>query len=143
MSGKRSHNEEQPSSPPKRRKYHTNVEHVGLARRLAAEKPKDNLLVALRCYICASTSNEGLLPLEKQPNNPISRCHQNGGIWMAHRICAQLLNGVYVFKPSNSEEEVIRGLQRIDPDRFRLVRPPLLPCSQFLINWIEMPSMHS
>ena len=61
---------------------------------------------------------------------------------MVHRTCAQLLNGLCVFKPYNSGEEVIRGLQSVVADRFKLVRPPLPPCSQFLINCIEMRYMH-
>ena len=129
MCRKRRHdcdNEEgRPSSPLKRPKYHTNVAPTKLARR-AIGKSIGNPLIALRCFICTSTSNEDLLPLEEQPRNPVPKCRQNGGIWMAHRTCAQLLNGVCVFKPSNSEEEVVEGLQRIEPRRFKLVRP-LLP----------------
>ena len=130
MSRKRRHdygNEEQSSSPLKRSKYYGNVEPTQLVRRRAREKSNDNPLITLRCFICASTSNEGLLPVERQPNNLVPKCRQNGGIWMAHRTCAYLLNGACVFKPSNSKEEVVGGLRCIDPHRFKLVRPPLLP----------------
>lgn len=115
---------EQTSSPLKRSKYHSNVTPTAFARR-RAEKPKYDLLIGLRCFICTSTSDEGLLPLDEQPKNLVPRCHQNGGIWMAHRICAQLLNGVCIFKPSNSEELVVEGIRTIDRCRFKLVRPPL------------------
>jgi hypothetical protein len=128
MGRKRRHASEsekgQSSSPLKRSKCHTNVTPTALARR-RAEKPKDNPLIGLRCFICPSTSDEGLLPLEKQANNLVPRCHQNGGTWMAHRICARLLDGVCVFQPSDSEGVVVEGLRSIDRSRFKLVRSPL------------------
>lgn len=126
MHHKRGHdpvNEMGQPSPPKRRKYHTCV----AARAVAsgrAEKPKDNRLAGLWCVICASTSVEGLLPVDEQPKL-VPPCHQNGGIWMAHRTCGQLLNGICVFKPSNSEGEVVEGLRNIDRGRFKLVSTPL------------------
>lgn len=114
----------QSSSPLKRRKNHTCVSATAVANR-HAEKPKDNPLTGLWCVICASTSIEGLLPVDEQPENPVPRCHQNGGTWMAHRTCGQLLNGTCVFKPSNSEGEVVEGLRSIDRGRFKLVSTPL------------------
>jgi hypothetical protein len=116
-----------PLKPLKRSKYNGNVEATRPTRRRTAEKPKDNPLTAIRCFICASTSNEGLLPLKYQLHGLVPRCHQNCGVWMAHRTCARLLDGAYVFKPSNSEKEVVGGLRNIDPRRFKLVRPPLPP----------------
>ncbi len=128
MCRKRRHdsvNEKGPSSsPPKRPKYHTCVAATGVAGR-RAEKPKDSPLTGLWCVICASTSIEGLLPIDEQPKNQVPRCHQNGGTWMAHRTCGQLLNGICVFKPSNSEGEVVEGLRSIDRSRFKLVSTPL------------------
>jgi len=67
MCRKRSHASDdevgQPSSSPKRFEYHIDVAPIAPARRRAIKKPKDNPLIALWCFICTATSNEGLLLL--------------------------------------------------------------------------------